>query len=57
MAHRRVRNTGYGKQPTLKRDGYARGPVPESMIGTKTGKTSRVGYSGPPVARPTREDF
>lgn len=38
-----------GTNAEMKKDGYAKGPVPKSMIGTKPGKTDKVGYSGPNV--------
>lgn len=31
-------------------DGYAKGPVPKAMIGTKVGKVGSKGYTGPNVA-------
>lgn len=49
----RVRsNNSTGKNAALKKDGYARGPVPPSMIGTKVGKVDGEGYTGPNVAKP-----
>lgn len=51
--HKRVSNNT-GKNASFKKDGYARGPVPESMQGSKVGKTEHRGYSGPDVAVPPR---
>lgn len=48
--HQKV-SSSTGKTGTKKRDGYAAGRVPESMIGTKVGKTPGKGYSGPNVAQ------
>lgn len=38
-----------GENAPYMKDGYAKGPVPKSMIGTKVGKTNKKGYSGPEV--------
>lgn len=43
--------TSFGTNATKKTDGYAKGPIPESMIPTKVGVTNKKGYSGPNVAR------
>ncbi len=43
-----------GKVAEKKKDGYASGPVPDSMIGNKPGKVERQGYTGPSVARASR---
>lgn len=43
-----------GDVPTYKKDGYASGPVPKSMMGSKPGKTEKHGYSGPNVTRASR---
>lgn len=48
--HQRVTNIT-GKRASLKKDGYAAGPVPESMQPTKAGKTDFVEYNGPNVAK------
>ena len=39
--------------PPLKKDGYAKGPVPKAMLGSKPGKIPGQGYSGPNVAKPS----
>ena len=44
----------YGRTGTIKRDGYATGPVPEAARGVKVGKTDREGYSGPATVIPSR---
>ena len=51
--HKKVSNNS-GANASIKRDGYAKGPVPESMQGTKVGKTEFKGYTGPDVATPPR---
>jgi hypothetical protein len=51
--HQKVAGKSTGENAEFKRDGYARGPVPKSMIGTKEGLTNHVGYSGPDVAQGT----
>lgn len=51
--HQKVSGKSTGKNVDFKRDGYARGPVPPQMIGTKPGLTNHVGYTGPEVARGT----
>lgn len=38
-----------GQNAPYKKDGYAKGPIPPSMIPTKPGKTNHKGYSGPEV--------
>ncbi len=43
-----------GKVPEKKKDGYASGPVPPSMIGNKPGKVEGHEYSGPNVTRASR---
>ncbi len=43
-----------GKVAEKKKDGYATGPVPESMIGNKPGRTEKNPYSGPSVTRASR---
>ena len=43
-----------GKVAEKKKDGYATGPVPESMIGNKVGRTEKQGYTGPSVTRASR---
>lgn len=48
-----VKASGPGTKGELKKDGYAAGSVPISMRGSKPGKTSKVGYTGPNVARAT----
>ena len=49
-----VKSSGFGKQPTVKKDGYAAGRLPDSMKGTKDGITDQNGYSGPPIAKADR---
>jgi len=51
--HQRVTGKSTGENADYKRDGYAAGPVPKSMIGTKEGLTNHVGYTGPDVAQGT----
>jgi hypothetical protein len=51
--HQKVGGKSTGTNYDFKRDGYARGPVPKSMIGTKEGLTNHVAYSGPDVAQGT----
>jgi hypothetical protein len=40
-----------GENAPIKKDGYAKGSVPKSMIGSKEGITNKKGYSGPNVQR------
>jgi hypothetical protein len=40
-----------GKNAPMKKDGYATGPVPPSMIGNKGGRHDFAAYSGPDVAK------
>lgn len=42
--------SSHGSAP-YKKDGYAKGPVPKQVQGTKVGKTNKKGYSGPDVAQ------
>ncbi|MBO0766582.1 MAG: hypothetical protein J2P50_18600 [Hyphomicrobiaceae bacterium] len=51
--HQKVAGKSTGENAEFKRDGYARGPVPPSMIGTKVGLTNHEGYSGPDVVQGT----
>ena len=51
--HQKVSGKSTGTNYDFKRDGYASGPVPKSMIGTKEGLTNHVGYTGPDVAKGT----
>jgi len=51
--HQKVGGKSTGTNAEFKKDGYARGPVPKSMIGTKEGLTNHVGYTGPDVAQGT----
>jgi hypothetical protein len=51
--HQKVGGKSSGKNYDFKKDGYARGPVPKSMQGTKVGLTNHEGYSGPDVAKGT----
>ena len=51
--HQKVAGKSSGRNAPVKKDGYAKGPVPEIMVGAKPGKTNRVGYSGPNVATGT----
>ena len=48
--HQKVSGKSSGTNYDYKKDGYARGPVPKSMQGTKVGLTNHVGYTGPSVA-------
>jgi hypothetical protein len=49
--HQKVSGKSSGTNAEFKKDGYAAGPVPDSMIGTKEGLTNKKGYSGPSVAQ------
>jgi hypothetical protein len=51
--HQKVSGKSTGTNAEFKKDGYAKGPVPKSMIGTKVGLTNHVGYSGPDAATGT----
>jgi hypothetical protein len=51
--HQKVSGQSTGTNADFKKDGYAKGPVPKSMIGTKPGLTNHVGYSGPDAATGT----
>lgn len=53
---KRVGGKSTGANATFKKDGYAKGPVPDSMIGMKNGVADKpgpfgAGYSGPEVQR------
>lgn len=53
---KKVSGSSTGTNADFKRDGYAKGPVPKSMLGTKPGKVDKAGpfgkdYSGPDVQR------
>lgn len=52
--HQRVSGGTEGKTGTFKKDGYAKGPVPSSFIGTKVGADPETPYSGPGVAKAGR---
>ena len=47
--HQKVSGKSGGRNAPVMKDGYAKGPVPEIMIGSKPGKTRTKGYSGPNV--------
>jgi len=51
--HQKVAGQSTGTNADFKKDGYAAGPVPKSMIGTKVGLTNHVAYTGPDVAKGT----
>lgn len=51
--HQKVSGQSTGKTGTKKHDGYAATSPHISQIGTKPGKTSHVGYTGPEVAQGT----
>lgn len=51
--HQKVTGKSTGKNVDFKKSGYAAGPVPPQMVGTKPGLTNHRGYSGPEVARGT----
>ena len=51
--HQKVSGKSSGTNYEFKKDGYARGPVPQSMQGTKVGLTNHKGYTGPSVATGT----
>lgn len=46
--------SGYGTSVTQKKDGYASGGPDDRVIGNKPGKTNKVGYTGPNVAKADR---
>jgi hypothetical protein len=48
--HQKVSGKSSGTNYDYKKDGYAKGPIPKSMQGTKVGLTNHVGYTGPSVA-------
>lgn len=48
--HQKVSGKSSGTNYEFKKDGYASGPVPKSMQGTKVGLTNHQGYTGPSVA-------
>lgn len=53
---KKVSGQSTGTNASYKKDGYAAGPVPKSMIGTKNGKVDKAGpygagYTGPDVQR------
>lgn len=49
-----VKASGSGSTLSFKKDGYAKGPVPPSMLATKSGVDSSHPYSGPKVAMQER---
>lgn len=49
----KVGGSSTGTNAPKKMDGYAKGPIPPSMIPTKVGVTNKKGYTGPNVARGT----
>jgi len=51
--HQKVSGKSTGQNVDFKRTGYAAGPVPAQMVGTKPGLTNHKAYSGPEVARGT----
>ncbi len=44
-----------GKTGTVKKDGYAAGGPPECVQASKPGLTDFAPYSGPSVAKPSRD--
>lgn len=48
--HQRVTGGSAGTSAQYKKDGYAKGPVPKSMVAVKVGKDPETGYSGPNIA-------
>lgn len=48
--HQRVSDGTAGQTGKKKMDGYAKGPVPKSMVGVKVGADPETPYSGPNVA-------
>ena len=46
--------SGSGSTLSFKKDGYAKGSVPDSMIGTKSGVDASHPYTGPNVAMQER---
>lgn len=53
----KVSGSSSGTNATKKTDGYASARVPESMIPKKLGKGPKTPYSGPNVARISRDEF
>lgn len=53
----RVSGTSAGTRASKKKDGYAAGRVPESMIPKKLGAGPGVNYSGPNHATVSKEEF
>ena len=47
----KVSGKSSGTNAPMKKDGYAKGPVPKSMIGARVGVTDKHGYSGPNVQK------
>lgn len=48
--HQRVSGGTEGTTGSKKMDGYAKGPVPKSMVGVKVGADPDHPYTGPDVA-------
>lgn len=48
--HKRVSGGSAGQSAQFKKDGYAAGPVPKSMVAVKVGKDPETPYSGPDIA-------
>lgn len=53
----KVSGSTAGTKASIKKDGYAAGKVPDSMIPKKLGKGPNVPYSGPNVAKISRDEF
>lgn len=53
--HEKVSGKSSGKVGAMKKSGYAAGAIPDVLTGTKVGVTNKEGYSGPNVARATRD--
>lgn len=54
--HQKVSGSSQGKVGRFKKDGYASSTPEDTFVGTKVGKTDKVGYSGPNVAKTSRGD-
>ena len=52
--HEKVSGKSSGKNAPMYKQGYAKGAIPDVLIGTKVGVTDKESYSGPNVARADR---
>ncbi len=53
---KKVPGKSTGENGTKVMSGYAAGPVPKIMIGSKSGISPSYPYSGPPVAQRSRSE-